>query len=79
MSRQQEEIDNIKSCLPVTEFRSEDGAVMLMDLADQTYIIRVDTDGSSATAYTCTQPMENFGCDAEETAELTGWSDGWEC
>lgn len=82
---QAEEIASVKSALPVTEFWSINGVCLLMNMADQTYIIRVNRDGSSATAYLSQIPMENFTGLGEnehritdDVSELQGWSSGWE-
>jgi hypothetical protein len=72
-------IEHVLAAVGGTVFRSDAGQTLVL-LHDDPYVISVDEDGDTASAYLVTVPPSEIatamGADA---AEIGGWSTGWDC
>lgn len=79
MSTAQEQgIESVLSTVAGTVFRSDTGEVLIL-LRDDPYVISVDLDGNTHSAYLSTIPpvivAEHTGV---MTADVSGWTTGWD-
>jgi hypothetical protein len=72
-------IEHVLAAVAGTVFRSDAGEVIIL-LRDDPYVISVDEDGDTASAYLVTVTPGEIAraMDADE-AEISGWSTGWDC
>lgn len=83
-----EALESITATLPGTVYHAADGSALFLH-EDGLYIIRVAADGTTSSAYTAQQPVEDLimahedhtagDYTPEDLPELEGWEPGWNC
>jgi hypothetical protein len=73
-------VEHVTSAVPGRVYYSEDGTDALVVLGLDPYVVRVNADGDTDSAYLSTIPPADIaaamGADKDE---IGGWATGWEC
>jgi hypothetical protein len=64
-------VDSVLAAVAGTVFRSADGSEAIVLLRDDHYVVAVNSDGDTASAYLTWVKPEND--------DELGWATGWEC
>lgn len=72
-------LESILTTVGGTVFRSDAGQTLVL-LHDDPYVISVDENGDTASAYLVTVPPSEIATAMEaDEAEIAGWTTGWDC